>query len=244
MRKHWARILCAGLSAALLAGCGGQPGSGGQKIKREAVQSSEMQFTGPLDGDTIAIFDTSLGEVRAVLYPDKAPMAVENFIGLAERGYYDGTVFHRAQYGFVVQGGDATGTGKGGSSIWKGNAYPKELSDQLHHYAGALCAAFSPDEEVSGLSQFYFVQALPGAVDEALLGQMSENGYRQEVIDAYQAAGGLPYLDYTDTVFGQVYAGMEVVDAIASAAVDESGRPVEDVTLNKVTVTTYTAVQP
>ena len=80
--------------------------------------SEERQFAAPSDGDTIAIFSTSLGEVRAVLYPDAAPMAVYNFVGLARSGYYDGTIIWRSQYGFAVQGGDATGTGTGGSTIW------------------------------------------------------------------------------------------------------------------------------
>ena len=65
--------------------------------------SEERQFATPSDGDTIAIFSTSLGEVRAVLYPDAAPMAVYNFVGLARSGYYDGTTIWRSQYGFAVQ---------------------------------------------------------------------------------------------------------------------------------------------
>lgn len=240
MRKTILRLAGLALAAALLlAGCGdGGILPGG--VNRPAVESSELQFTGPAEGDTIAIFDTSQGEIRAVLYPDKAPMAVENFVGLAQQGYYDNTVFHRVVQDFVVQGGDGTGTGTGGTSIWKGNPYPMEYTDSLHHYAGALCAAFSPDSSVSGLSQFYFVEARPGLSDEQKT-QLSDAGFRQEVIDAYTAAGGLPYLDGTDTVFGQVYQGMSVVDEIAGAAVDENSRPTEDVVLRSVTIETYTA---
>lgn len=239
MQRSILRLAAAVLAAALvLTGCqGGGALLGG--VDRPAVESAERQFAGPAAGDTIAVFDTSLGEVRAVLYPDAAPMAVENFIGLAELGYYDGTLFHRVVEGFAVQGGDATGTGAGGASIWSGNPYPMEWTDSLHHYAGALCAAFSPEEEVSGLSQFYFVQALPGQLTEEQKAQLAEAGYRQEVIDAYAAAGGAPYLDYTDTVFGQVYEGMDVVDAIAGVDTDENGRPLEDVVLNRVTIETY-----
>ena len=239
---HKSILRLAGLCLAavlLLGGCGdGGVLSGG--VNRPAVESAERQFTGPAEGDTIAIFDTSQGEIRAVLYPDAAPMAVENFIGLAQQGYYNNTIFHRVVEGFVVQGGDGTGTGAGGTSIWKGNPYPLEWSDDLHHYAGALCAAFSSESSVSGLSQFYFVEALPGLTDDQKT-QLAEAGYRQEVIDAYAAAGGLPYLDNTDTVFGQIYAGMAVVDKIAGVEVDESDRPVEDVILNSVTIETYTA---
>ena len=238
MRRFIALAAAALLAAGLLTGCG--DGAAGSSIKRPQVESEELQFQAPAEGDPIAIFNTSAGEVRAVLYPDVAPMAVENFTRLAQEGYYNGTSFHRIVSGFVVQGGDASGSGTTGSTIWNNNPYPKEISDQLHHYSGALCAAFSPDESVSGLSQFYFVQAHPGITDEQKT-QLAEAGYRQEVIDAYAAAGGTPYLDYTDTVFGQIYEGMKVVDEIASVAVDENNRPTEDVILNSVTIETYTA---
>ena len=242
MRRFIALAAAAVLAAGLLAGCGG--GITGSSIKRPQVESEELQFQTPTEGDPIAIFNTSAGEVRAVLYPDVAPMAVENFTRLAQEGYYDGTSFHRIVFGFVVQGGDASGTGTTGSTIWNNNPYPKEISDQLHHYSGALCAAFSPDEDVSGLSQFYFVQSLPEKLGDSLRTQMEEAGVRTEVIEAYDAAGGLPYLDYTDTVFGQVYEGMDVVDTLAQSEVDENGKPVEDVLLNSVTISTYGAADP
>lgn len=242
MRRFIALAAAAMLAAGLLAGCGG--GITGSSIKRPQVESEELQFQTPAEGDPIAIFNTSAGEVRAVLYPDVAPMAVENFTRLAQEGYYDGTSFHRIVSGFVVQGGDASGTGTTGSTIWNNNPYPKEISDQLHHYSGALCAAFSPDEDVSGLSQFYFVQSLPEKLDDSLRTQMEEAGVRTEVIEAYDAAGGLPYLDYTDTVFGQVYEGMDVVDTLAQSEVDENGKPLEDVLLNSVTISTYGAADP
>ena len=145
------------LSLALLCGCGS-----GKKTapNRAEVTSEERQFTAPADGDLIAIFTTNLGEVRVVLYPDAAPMAVYNFVGLARTGYYDGTTIWRSQYGFAVQGGDATGTGTGGSTIWSNNPYPLEADASLKHYAGALCAAFAtggdPITVVNTLSDFIF----------------------------------------------------------------------------------------
>lgn len=237
--------LALALGMALLCGCGG---SGKKAPTRAAVESAERQFVQPEEGDPIAIFTTSAGEIRAVLYPDAAPMAVYNFAGLARTGYYDGTSFWRAEYGFAVQGGDATGTGTGGATIWSNNPYPLEADASLRHYAGALCAAFAANGTVSGgNSQFYFVTALPGSVDKAMQQQMAENGYTDGQIAAYAAAGGLPYLDNTDTVFGQVYQGMEIVDKIACADTlqDEEGndtfRPTEEgtVTIQAITITTY-----
>lgn len=213
--------------------------------------SSERQFTAPGSGDIIAIFDTSLGEVRAVLYPDAAPMAVYNFVGLARSGYYDNTTIWRSEYGFAVQGGDATGTGTGGSTIWSNNPYPLEADANLKHYAGALCAAFAAGGDATGgNSQFYFVTALPDSVSSSdLQAELTANGYTDAQVAAYAAVGGLPYLDNTDTVFGQVYAGMEVVDAMAcvDTVKDDDGndtfRPTEEaaITINHVTITTYTA---
>ena len=136
-------VLAAALAFALLL-CGRSGAETSHKApQRAAVESGERQFAQPSDGDFIAIFSTSLGEVRAVLYPDAAPMAVQNFVGLARSGYYDNTVIWRAQYGFAVQGGDAGGTGSGGATIWSNNPYPLDADSSLRHYAGALCAAFS-----------------------------------------------------------------------------------------------------
>ena len=239
------KLLCL-VFAMLLALCACS--SGKSTPKRPAVTSSERQFTTPAEGDAIAIFTTSQGEIRAVLYPDAAPMAVYNFAGLARIGYYDGTVFWRTQYGFAVQGGDATGTGTGGSTIWSNNAYPAEVDPGLKHYAGALCAAFATGgERTGGNSQFYFVQALPDSVDEAQQQALAQNGYTQEQIDAYAAAGGLPYLDNTDTVFGQVYEGMNVVDKLAGVKTIDSEdgadtcRPFDsgDVTIEHITIAAY-----
>ena len=75
-------------------------------------------------------------------------------------------------------------------------------------------------------------------MEQELIDQMTSQGWRQEIIDAYTAGGGAPYLDYTDTVFGQVYEGMDVVDAIGAAAVDENQTPTEPITINSVTVET------
>ena len=236
-KKLWVWLFLAAILS-IVSGCGAKT------VRRTAVQSEERQFAAPAKGDLIAVFTTSMGEIRAVLYPDAAPMAVQNFVGLARTGYYDGTLIWQVQSGFAVQGGDPSGTGTGGGTIWSNNPYPLEASDSLRHYAGALCAAFSAQ---GGTGQFYFVQALPDSVDKTLQSQLAEAGYPEEQVAAYKAAGGLPYLDNTDTVFGQVYQGMEVVDAIACADTvqTEDGtdtfRPAEDIVISHITVTTYTA---
>ena len=233
------RCAAALVCALALAACTmpGLPGSSQSvvSIERPAVTSVELQFSHPAAGDTIAVFDTSAGEVRAVLFPDEAPQACDNFIGLAQAGYYNGLTITRVEKDFLVEAGQGA-DGKA-TTIWNGSRYPIETTDKLHHYAGALCAA--TDASGSCASVFYVVQSLPGAVEQGLIDQMNSNGWRADVVSAYQTAGGAPYLDYTDTVFGQVYAGMDIVDAIAQTAVDENQKPVEAITINSVTITTY-----
>ena len=235
------KIMAALALTAVLAGCsahnilssiqGGKAGTV-QTVSRPAVESAELQFTHPAAGDTIAVFDTSAGVFKAVLFPDKAPQAYDNFAGLVQAGYYNGLTFSRVESGFVVEAGQ--GADGRGSTI-----YPAETTDSLHHYSGALCMGTDASGECA--SVFYVMQTLPGdqSVTQELVDQMNSAGYRAEVVSAYQTVGGAPYLDYTDTVLGQVYEGMDVVDAIGQTAVDENQKPREDITINSVSIETY-----
>ena len=239
-KKRWAALVVA--AALVLTGCsfgglGGGDGNSIQKIDRPAVESAELQFAHPAAGDTVAVFDTSAGVFKAVLFPEKAPQAYDNFAGLVQAGYYNGLTVSRVESGFVVEAGQGT-DGKG-TTIWNGSRYPAETTDSLHHYSGALCMGTDASGECA--SVFYVVQTLPGdqSVTQELVDQMNDAGYRAEVVSAYQTAGGAPYLDYTDTVLGQVYEGMDVVDAIGQTGVDENQKPTEDITINSVTIETY-----
>ena len=218
-------------AAGLMIGCGAASSRPSQ------FESNELQFTSPQNGDTIAIFDTSMGTFRAVLFPALAPLAVENFVTLAKQGYYDGILFHHVVKDFVIQGGDPTATGGGGESLW-GNPFADEFNDSLHNYTGALSMANSGEN--TNTSQFFIVDAPADSVSAALAGQMKTGGYRQEVIDAYRAVGGAPYLDGKHTVFGQIYSGMDVIDKIASVAVDEkTDRPKKDIVIESISIDTY-----
>ena len=148
---------------------------------------------------------------------------------------YNGLTITRVEKDFVVSAGQGA-DGKG-TTIWGGSRYPAEYTDSLHHYSGALCAAADASGDCA--SVFYVVQTPPDAVSQELTDQMTAAGYRPEVIAAYQAAGGAPYLDYGDTVFGQICEGMEVVDRIAQSAVDEKQIPVEPITINSVSLISY-----
>ena len=242
-KKRWAALLAA--AALVLTGCslgslgnfGGGGGASVQKIDRPAVESAEEQFTHPAAGDTVAVFDTSAGVFKAVLFPQEAPQAYDNFTGLVQAGYYNGLTVTRVESGFVVEAGQGA-DGKG-TTIWNGSRYPAETTDKLHHYSGALCMGTDASGECA--SVFYVMQTLPGdqSVTQELVDQMNSAGYRAEVVSAYQTVGGAPYLDYTDTVFGQVYEGMDVVDTIGQTGVDENQKPTETITINSVTISQY-----
>lgn len=102
---------------------------------------------------------TNKGEITIKLFPEFAPLAVENFITHSESGYYEGVIFHRVMEGFMVQGGDPEGTGRGGESIY-GESFKDEFSPSLTHLRGALSMA-NAGANTNG-SQFFIVQAEAG----------------------------------------------------------------------------------
>ena len=169
------------------------------------------QLRQPAAGDTVATIKTNKGDIKVVLFPDAAPKAVENFTTHADNGYYDGVIFHRVIPDFMIQGGDPLGKGIGGESIW-GRPFKDEFSRDYHNLRGALCMA-NAGPNTNG-SQFFIVQA--------------------PSIEDYKAVGGTPWLDFRHTVFGQVFEGMDVVDAIASVDRDSSDKPLDDVVINSV----------
>ena len=191
-----------------------------------------IQFEQPAAGSIVAEMKTSMGDITILLFPDKAPKAVENFTTHAKNGYYDGLKFHRVIPGFMIQGGDPRGNGTGGESIW-GRPFQDEFTMDLWNFRGALSMANS-GPNTNG-SQFFIVQA--PEVDEGLLGQMKMAGFPADVIEKYKEVGGTPWLDHRHTVFGQVISGMDVVDAIAMAETGAQDMPKEDILIQTITVT-------
>jgi peptidyl-prolyl cis-trans isomerase B (cyclophilin B) len=161
---------------------------------------------------------------------------VENFVTHAKNGYYDGVTFHRVMNNFMIQGGDPEGTGRGGESIW-GNAFEDEFTPELHNLRGALSMANS-GSNTNG-SQFFIVQAK--TVDASLISQMKQmsDSYPADCVKNYEEMGGTPWLDYAHTVFGQVYEGMDVVDAIAAVETDSNDKPTSPVTIQSIDVSIY-----
>lgn len=196
------------------------------------------QLSMPVSGDKIAIMTTNRGVIKIKLFEKECPKTVENFTTHAKNGYYEGIIFHRVINDFMIQGGDPTGTGCGGESIW-GAPFKDEFSPDLHNLRGALSMA-NAGPGTNG-SQFFIVQAKE--VSPSLLGQMAQlRDYFPETAEqAYRELGGTPHLDYRHTVFGQVYDGMDVVDEIAAVKTSAGDRPCEDVVINTIEVKEYDA---
>ena len=155
----------------------------------------------------IANIETNMGTIRFELLEEDAPKTTENFIKLAERGYYDGVIFHRVIKGFMIQGGDPTGTGRGGQSAWGGRFNDEiDRSSELYRgaYAKGTVAMANAGPNTNG-SQFFIMHAdypLPPSY----------------------------------TKFGRVIEGQDVVDAIATSPTDRSDRPQQEVKMEQVTI--------
>lgn len=179
---------------------------------------------------TTGTIKTNRGDIKIVLFPEQAPKTVKNFVELSNKGYYNGVIFHRVISDFMIQGGDPTGTGMGGESIY-GDKFEDEFSNQLFNLRGALSMA-NAGPNTNG-SQFFIVQN--ENVPANMLGQLEGAGYPEEIIEAYKS-GGTPWLDFKHTVFGHVVEGMDVVDEISKVKSDRQDRPVHDVVIDEIII--------
>jgi cyclophilin family peptidyl-prolyl cis-trans isomerase len=154
-----------------------------------------------------AVIKTNLGTIRFELLETEAPKTTENFISLAEKGYYDGVIFHRTIKEFMIQGGDPTGTGRGGQSAWGGRF----------------------NDEINPASRLYQKGYQAGTVAMANAGP-NTNGSQFFIMHVKYP------LPPNYTIFGQVTEGQEMVNAIACGPTDANDRPVSPVIMEKVTV--------
>ena len=147
--------------------------------------------------------------IKAELYPEIAPISVNNFISLINKNFYDGLIFHRVIKGFMIQGGDPVGNGTGGPGYSiKGEFSQNGVKNDLKHTEGVLSMARSMAPNSAG-SQFFI---------------MHKNS---------------PHLDGSYAAFGKVIEGMDVVNSIAETLTDYSDRPLEDQSIKTMTVETF-----
>lgn len=192
---------------------------------------SEYPQTQPEKLSTDVTIHTNMGDIEIALFEDAAPKAVNNFKSLAKEGYYDGVIFHRIIKDFMIQGGDPTGTGAGGESIY-GNKFEDEFSENYYHLRGALSMA-NAGPNTNG-SQFFIVTA--SQVPLSMLGQLEALNLPQVVVEAYGEVGGTPWLDSRHTVFGYVTKGMDIVEKIESVPTNPADRPIEDVIIESIDI--------
>ncbi len=200
-------------------------------------ESAKKQMAMPENGETIAIIKVkNFGDIKVKFFKDIAPKAVENFVTHAKEGYYNNLTFHRVIDEFMIQGGDPKGDGTGGESIW-GDGFGTELDESLVPYRGSLCMAMSSLPNSIG-SQFFITQA---NYSEQMETYMKKGGYPEDLLEQYKNYGGYLSLYMQYTVFGQVYEGMDIVDKIAKVQTNSNDKPLEDVVIETIEVSTYEA---
>ncbi|MER2110640.1 MAG: peptidylprolyl isomerase [Desemzia incerta] len=176
-----------------------------------------------------AIIRTNMGDITIKLFPEIAPKTVENFVGLAKKGYYNGIIFHRVIPDFMIQGGDPTGSGMGGESLW-GDSFEDEFSTEAFNIYGALSMA-NAGPNTNG-SQFFIVTASNTPAN--MVAQLEAAGYPAEIVEEYKNNGGTPWLDQRHTVFGQVIDGMAVANSIQNVKRGFQDKPVNDVVIETI----------
>ena len=163
------------------------------------------------------------------LFPQQAPKAVENFVGHARSGYFEGVIFHRVIPKFMIQTGDPLGDGTGGMSIW-GKEFEDEFSDDLKH---DRLSFFIPPPFLFGafaLTFFVCIVIRPYTVSMANAGPAT-NGSQ-----FFITTNATPWLDKKHTIFGRVLSGLEVVHTIENVKTNKLDKPYEDIKIINVDV--------
>ncbi len=197
------------------------------------------------------LLETDKGNIRIALY-NETPQHRDNFLKLVKEGFYDGLLFHRVIFRFMIQTGDSASRNAAPGQLLgdspEGYKIPAEIHfPALFHKRGAVAAARESDnvnpEKESSCSQFYIVYGR--RFNDEMLDEAQEkldnstNGQVKltpEVREEYKAHGGSPNLDGQYTVFGEVVEGLDIVEAIQWVRVDDNNRPIEDIRINKATI--------
>ena len=180
-----------------------QDNKGESTMSDEKVYSSMPEMIIDQNKSYTAVIQTSMGDLTVEFFSDTAPITVNNFVSLSNDGYYDNIIFHRVISGFMIQGGDPSGTGHGEYGKFPGYTFEDELNNQQPYEKGILAMA-NAGPNTNG-SQFFIMH-----VDYPL--------------------------PYQYTIFGKVTDGLDVIDTIASVQTAEGDKPVEDVVILGVTV--------
>ena len=251
LKKAAALLAACALCIPLFTGCG-------NSIDPSTIEY--IQLEQPKEGEDIAIVETSMGDITVLLYTEEVPEVVQNFKDLVNQGFYDNQiVFHVERAAGAVATGSSTPDGNGGDSN-TGKPKKAQYSSNLWPFSGsvaALCYEAGAFWNKSNYydSRFFFI----GDVDitDDVVSEMEKYNFPAMMKNTYIQYGGVPQFGQYHTVFGKIISGMDVVDAIlalplnyepADAAASDSSatqeqlsnnRPVEDVVIKKITLSTY-----
>lgn len=191
--------------------------------------------------DCLIVMATNFGRVVFRLF-NETPLHRDQFIKLAESGFYEGISFHRLIPGFVIQGGDpSTKKRQSGYTEQMNAGIPAEFHTRAFHTKGALAAARTNDEinpkKESSPSQFYIVLGRPVNEEQLSIFAGQKNVYyNSEISEKYRTLGGCPQLDMEYTVFGEVIEGMENIEAMSLIPTDAGDRPKSEIIIEKMII--------
>lgn len=191
------------------------------------------------EGRQIAIIDTSLGEMKAVLYPEYAPNTVSNFVNLAESGYYDGTYIFRVEKGIYFAGGspNADGTIDSEAAKQDNEKIKNEYNDNLWPFRGAIFSMSATDGY--GGSRFMVGNSI--VFDDETKEEIMKVDEDTRLAEAFIEYGGIPNFSHQLTVFAQIYDGLDTLDKITAVEVsdDDNKYPKEDIIIKSIKISTY-----
>lgn len=233
MKKYLALFSVVFLLLAVFTGCAFMGNVSGV-ARFEAIDENEIEFIQmqpPQPGDKIGVIETSMGTIKFRLFPVQSPLAVENFTKMAETGKYTDYVAYKitTKRAFIAAKNDGSGM-----SVY-GEPFANQYSPKLWNFPGAVGSI--SDQPEKGDSRFYIVGNCE--ISDQIFAEMKQNNFPQKVISQYEQVGGCPELDWACNIFGQVFEGLEIVDAINGAETDEQGFPKEEIKILSVRVETY-----
>lgn len=228
----------------VLTGCEVRNPETGQVMFDESVrtQTTEFKQYNLVDGQEIAIFDTTLGEIKIALFTNEAPNTVTHFKKLITNGFYtDKGIFLEGDFELMLTGAIKDDIDIGEIATPDGKKVSPEIITDVWHFEGAVStwgqSESRLDNNIYSDSRFFIVGDIP--YDEEILSQMDSLGYPLDVMEMYKEKGGLPQYTNKYTVFGQVYEGLDVVKEITSLVDGSSIRMIEDIRINSASIDVY-----
>ncbi len=247
MKKIFAAVIAAVMTVTL-SGCSSAPPNGMMSYDFKEMSNDFIQLSPPKDGDTIAVFDTEYGEIRAVLYEEYAPNKVKSFIEKANAGYYNDSIVKGVQNDvYFLAGGRINDKGQYIGRDDEKGLMLNEYTPELWPFKGALlgyseqqgyCDArwFVCNNDAENLTADAINELKSSATN---IEDETERAKMLELFDKFYEAGGVFGMAGVYTVFGQTYLGFDVVDKLTHIPADDKGQASNEVKIKSVTISTF-----